>query len=45
MIASGASMAYIKDGLYRNGGEIPGNSEIHLDAAHLGHSSSDVAVG
>jgi Polysaccharide lyase len=45
MIASGASMAYIKDGLYRNGGAIPGTSEIHLDAARLGHSSSDVAVG
>lgn len=45
MIAAGASFAYIKDGIYRNGGEIPGSSEIRLDAARLGHSASDVAVG
>jgi Polysaccharide lyase len=45
MIADGASFAYIKDGLYRNGGEIPGTSEIHLDAARLGHSQADVVTG
>ncbi|HET8863040.1 MAG TPA: heparin lyase I family protein [Solirubrobacterales bacterium] len=45
MIADGASYAYIKDGLYRNGDEIPGDSEIRLDAARLGHSAADVAVG
>jgi hypothetical protein len=45
MIAEGASFAYIKDGLYRNGGEIPGTSEIHLDAARLGHSLADIVPG
>jgi hypothetical protein len=45
MIADGASFAYIKDGLYRNGGEIPGTSEIHLDAARLGHSLAEVSPG
>lgn len=45
MIADGASFAYIKDGLYRNGSRIPGSSEIRLDAARLGHSASDVAAG
>lgn len=44
MIAPGASYAYIKDGLYRNGDNIPGSSEIRLDAARLGHSASDVAA-
>jgi hypothetical protein len=43
MIADGASYAYIKDGLYRNGDEIPGNSEIRLDAARLGSSQSSVS--
>ena len=45
MIADGASFAYIKDGLYRNGGQIPGTSEIHLDAARLGHSQAEVLPG
>ena len=45
MIADGASFAYIKDGLYRNGGAIPGTSEIHLDAARLGHSQAEVSAG
>jgi hypothetical protein len=45
MIAGGASYAYIKDGLYRNGSRIPGDSEIRLDAAQLGHSAADVAAG
>jgi len=44
MIADGADFAYIKDGLYRNGGEIPGTSELRLDAARLGHSMTDVAA-
>jgi polysaccharide lyase-like protein len=43
MIADGASYAYIKCGLYRNGDEIPGTSEIRLDAARLGPSLSAVA--
>ena len=45
MIADGAGFAYIKDGLYRNGGQIPGTSEIHLDAARLGHSRAEVLPG
>lgn len=45
MIASGATYAYIKDGLYRNGDKIPGTSEIRLDAARLGRSAADIAVG
>lgn len=45
MIADGAAYAYIKDGIYRNGDEIPGTSELRLDAARLGQSMSDVAVG
>jgi hypothetical protein len=45
MIADGAEYAYIKDGLYRNGDEIPGTSEMHLDAARLGHSLADVTTG
>ncbi len=43
MIADGASSAYIKNGLYRNGDEIPGDSEIRLDAARLGPSLSSVS--
>ncbi len=42
MIAEGASYAYIKDGLYRNGEQIPGTSEIHLDAAKLGKTWESV---
>ena len=44
MIVPGSSNAYIKDGLYRNGGAIPGTSEIYFDAARLGTSSASVAV-
>jgi Polysaccharide lyase len=40
---SGAEHAYIKQGLYRNGDEIPGDAEIRLDAARLGSSFSAVA--
>jgi Polysaccharide lyase len=43
MIADGASYAYIKNGLYRNGDEIPGDSELRLDAARLGPSLSSVS--
>jgi len=42
MIVPGANYAYIKDGLYRNGGEIPGTSEIRLDAAKLGETLESV---
>lgn len=42
MIVPGAPYAYIKDGLYRNGEEIPGTSEIRLDAAKLGDSMASV---
>ncbi len=42
MIASGADYAYVKNGLYRNGDEIPGTSEIRLDAARLGPSAESV---
>jgi Polysaccharide lyase len=45
MIASGASFAYIKDGLYRSGEDIPGTSELRLDAAKLGHSRESVQPG
>jgi hypothetical protein len=38
MIPPGDSAAYIKNGLYRNGDEIPGTSEIDLDSAKLGTS-------
>jgi Polysaccharide lyase len=43
MIADGAEYAYIKSGLYRNGDEIPGDSELRLDAARLGPSLSSVS--
>jgi Polysaccharide lyase len=45
MIAPGASYAYIKDGLYRNGDSIPGTSEIHLDDAKLGRTWDAVQPG
>ena len=45
MIVPGHSYAYVKNGLYRNGGEIPGASELRLDAARLGTSASAVAPG
>jgi len=38
-----ASYGYIKNGLYRNGGNIPGSSEIRLDSARLGTSLASVA--
>jgi hypothetical protein len=42
MIVPGASYAYIKNGLYRNGEEIPGTSELRLDAAKLGDTLESV---
>jgi Polysaccharide lyase len=44
VLRQGASTAYIKSGLYRNGDEIPGFSEIRLDSATLGTSLDQVAV-
>jgi hypothetical protein len=45
MIVPGRSHAYIKNGIYRNGDEIPGQSEIRLDAGRLGTSMSAVTPG
>jgi polysaccharide lyase-like protein len=42
MIPASASYAYIKGGLYRNGSETPGTSEIRLDAVRLGPTQSSV---
>jgi hypothetical protein len=43
LIVPGEGLAYLKNGLYRNGGEIPGTSEIHLDGAKLGNSLASVS--
>jgi hypothetical protein len=43
MIVPGMGAAYIKNGLYRNGPEIPGTSEIRLDSAKLGTSLASVS--
>jgi hypothetical protein len=45
MIVPGHTSAYIKNGLYRNGGAIPGTSEINLDSAKLGTSLASVQPG
>ncbi len=45
MLVSQASYGYVKNGLYRNGDNIPGTSEIRLDAARLGTSLGAVALG
>jgi len=42
IIVPSANYVYIKDGLYRNGEEIPGTSEIRLDAAKLGETMESV---
>ncbi len=42
MLVPEAGYGYIKNGLYRNGGNIPGTSEIRLDAARLGTSLASV---
>lgn len=44
ILVSSATYGYIKDGLYRNGSNIPGTSEIRLDAAKLGTSAAAVAA-
>jgi Polysaccharide lyase len=44
MIVPTADHAYIKDGIYRNGGTIPGTSEIRLDDARLGTSRAAVSA-
>ena len=43
-MVAGGPHAYIKNGLYRNGGNIPGTSEIRLDSARLGPSLASVAL-
>jgi Polysaccharide lyase len=45
MIVPGADFAYIKNGLYRNGDEIPGDSELWLDSARLGPTQASVLAG
>ena len=42
MIVPGRNIAYIKTGLYRNGDEIPGTSELKIDAAKLGTTRESV---
>jgi Polysaccharide lyase/Ricin-type beta-trefoil lectin domain-like len=43
MIVPGREFAYIKNGLYRNGGTNPGTSEILLDNAKLGTTFASVS--
>jgi hypothetical protein len=43
MIVPGREFAYIKNGLYRNGGTNPGTSEILLDNAKLGTTLASVS--
>ncbi len=40
-----SSYGYVKNGLYRNGTNIPGTSELRLDAAKLGTSLRAVQPG
>jgi hypothetical protein len=42
MIVPGHSSAYIKEGLYRNGEEIPGTSDLRIDATKLGETQESV---
>ncbi|MGV1049512.1 MAG: heparin lyase I family protein [Solirubrobacterales bacterium] len=42
MIVPGRRIAYIKTGLYRNGDEIPGTSELKIDSAKLGTTRESV---
>jgi len=44
-IVPGHTYAYIKDGLYRNGGTNPGTSELLLDQAKLGTTQAAVTTG
>jgi len=43
-IVPGHHMAYIKNGIYRNGAEIPGRSDIRLDAARLGSTWAEASI-
>jgi hypothetical protein len=43
MIVPGTRAAYIKNGLYRDGDQLPGTSEIRLDSAKLGTSLASVS--
>jgi hypothetical protein len=45
VLRSGAQSGYLKVGLYRNGAEIPGPSELRFDSARLGTSLESVASG
>jgi hypothetical protein len=45
MIRPDRTYGYIKNGLYRNGGAIPGTSELRFDAARLGASLTSVLPG
>jgi hypothetical protein len=45
MLVPEATHGYIKDGIYRNGGTIPGTSEIRLDDFRLGTSYAAVSAG
>lgn len=42
MILPKRELGYLKTGLYRNGGEIPGTSELRIDSARLGTSMAQV---
>jgi fibronectin type 3 domain-containing protein len=41
-LPSAASYAYIKNGLYRNGGSLPGTSDIRLDNVKLGDTLESI---
>ena len=45
MIVPGRGYGYIKNGIYRNGEQIPGTSELLLDSAKLGTSQASVQPG
>lgn len=42
MILPHRELAYLKTGLYRNGGQIPGTSEMRIDSVRLGNSMAQV---
>ena len=42
MIVPGKGGAYIKNGLYRNGGTAPGTSEVFIDSAKLGTTQAAI---
>lgn len=43
MIRPDRTSAYLKTGLYRNGGQIPGTSELRYDSVRLGTTAAQVA--